>query len=213
MALDIARRLRDKLARSGRYRVLLTRDADEKVFLKERVAFAKAHDADLFISIHANSLPVESINYVETYYFGPHTDQTSLDLSEKENEDSDYAMGEFREIIAKIGDTLKSEESKGLAESIHRHLYSDMQRRNGALLDAGAKTGPFVVLLGVEVPSVLVEVSCISNKAEETRLGTSGYRDSIAAFLEKGIAEYLDRRAYKNTLAGGEIQHVASQER
>ena len=215
VTLDIARRLRDKLAASGDYRVLLTREQDRKVFLKERVAFAKKNRADLFISIHINSLPPGSgsMNYVETYYFGPHTDQRSLDLAEKENHDSDYAMGDFREVIARIGDTLKTEESKELAGSIHTHLFNDLKRRNRDLIDAGSKTGPFMVLLGVEVPSVLVEVSCISNKAEEARLSRPEYRDSVADFLEAGIVEYLQRRAYPGTIEGGNAQNVAQQER
>jgi len=215
VTLDIARRLRDKLAASGDYRVLLTRETDRKVFLKERVAFAKLNRADLFISIHINSLPpgAGSLNYVETYYFGPHTDQRSLDLAEKENHDSDYVMGEFREVIAKIGDTLKTEESKQLASSIHTNLFNDLKRRNRDLIDAGSKTGPFMVLLGVEVPSVLVEVSCISNKAEEARLSRPEYRDSVADFLEAGIVEYLQRRAYPGTIEGGKTQNVAQQER
>ena len=215
VTLDIARRLRDKLAASGDYRVLLTREQDRKVFLKERVAFAKKNRADLFISIHINSLPpgAGSLNYVETYYFGPHTDQRSLDLAEKENHDSDYVMGEFREVIAKIGDTLKTEESKQLASSIHTNLFNDLKRRNRDLIDAGSKTGPFMVLLGVEVPSVLVEVSCISNKAEEARLSRPEYRDSVADFLEAGIVEYLQRRAYPGTIEGGKRQNVAQQER
>jgi N-acetylmuramoyl-L-alanine amidase len=215
VTLDIARRLRDKLAKSGDYRVLLTREQDRKVFLKERVAFAKKNRADLFISIHINSLPpgAGSLNYVETYYFGPHTDQRSLDLAEKENHDSDYVMGDFREVIARIGDTLKTEESKELASSIHTHLFNDLKRRNRDLIDAGSKTGPFMVLLGVEVPSVLVEVSCISNKTEESRLRRPQYRDSVADFLEAGIVEYLQRRAYPGTIEGGKTQNVAKQER
>ena len=215
VTLDIARRLRDKLATSGEYHVLLTREQDRKVYLKERVAFAKENRADLFISIHINSLPpgAGSLNYVETYYFGPHTDQRSLDLAEKENHDSDYVMGDFREVIARIGDTLKTEESKELASSIHMHLFNDLKRRNRNLVDAGSKTGPFMVLLGVEVPSVLVEVSCISNKAEESRLRRPEYRDSVADFLEAGIVEYLQRRAYPGTIEGGKTQNVAQQER
>jgi N-acetylmuramoyl-L-alanine amidase len=213
VALDIARRLRDKLAMSGQYRVLLTREEDRKVFLKERVAFAKENRADLFISTHINSLPAEagSMNYVETYYFGPHTDQRSLDLAEKENRDSDYVMGDFRDVIARIGDTLKTEESKELANSIHKRLYTNLKRRNRDLVDAGAKTGPFMVLLGVEVPSVLVEVSCISNKAEESRLSTPEYRDSVADFLKTGIVEYLEQRANRRTIKGDKTQHVAKQ--
>jgi N-acetylmuramoyl-L-alanine amidase len=215
VVLDIARRLRDKLAGSGEYRVLLTREDDRKVFLKERVAFAKANHADLFISIHINSLPPgsESVNYLETYYFGPHADQRSLELAEKENRESDYAMGDFREVIARIGDTLKTEESRDLADAIHRHLFTDLKRINHDLHDAGSKTGPFVVLLGVDVPSVLVEVSCISNKAEEARLGRPEYRDSVADFLKAGIVEYLERRSYPGTIQKGKTQYVVKQER
>jgi N-acetylmuramoyl-L-alanine amidase len=215
VTLDIARRLRDKLAASGDYRVLLTREEDRKVFLKERVAFAKANHADLFISIHINSLPpgAESVNYLETYYFGPHTNQRSLELAEKENRESDYAIGDFRGVIARIGDTLKTQESRDLADSIHRHLFSDLKRINHDLHDAGSKTGPFMVLLGVDVPSVLVEVSCISNKAEETRLGRPEYRDSVADFLKSGIVEYLERRSYPGTIQKGKTQYVVKQER
>ncbi len=215
VVLDIARRLRDKLAGSGKYRVLLTRDEDKKVYLKERVAFAKENRADLFISIHINSLPAEArqLNYVETYYFGPHTDQRSLELAEKENHDSDYLMGDFREVIARIGDTLKTEESKELAGSIHKRLYSNLKRHNRDLLNARSKTGPFMVLLGVEVPSVLVEVSCISNKAEETRLNSPQYRDAVAGYLRTGIIEYLEQREYRRSIERGKTQHVAKQER
>ena len=215
VALDIAGRLRDKLVAAGSYRVLLTREDDRKVRLKERVAFAKENHADLFISIHINSVPAEAgpVNYVETFYFGPHTDQRSLDLAEKENRDSDYVMGDFREIIARIGDTLKTEESAQLAASMHRSLYRNLKRRSGDLMDAGAKTGPFVVLLGVDVPSVLVEVSCISNKAEETRLSTPRYRDSVAGFLETGIVEYLKRRTIRTEIDGDKLKNVAQQER
>jgi N-acetylmuramoyl-L-alanine amidase len=215
VVLDIARRLRDKLIKSGKYRVLLTREDDRKVFLKERVNFAKENQADLFISIHINSLPASAkpLNYVETYYFGPHTDQRSLELAELENRDSDYVMGDFRGVIARIGDTLKTEESKELAYSIHKRLYSNLKRRNRDLLDAGFKTGPFMVLLGVEVPSVLVEVSCISNKAEETRLIMPEYRDNVAAYLESGIEDYLEQRADRRITEGGKAENVAKQER
>lgn len=203
IALDIALRLREKLSRSGNFRVLLTREQDEKVYLKERVAFAKDNKADLFISIHINSLPAKSAaaNYVETYYFGPHTDQRSLDLAEKENYDSNYVMGDFREVIARIGDTLKTEESEELANAIHKRLYRGLKRHNSKLDDAGSKTGPFVVLLGVDVPSVLVEVSCISNRDEETRLSKPEYRDDVAGFLKSGIVEYLEQRGHQRSVA------------
>jgi N-acetylmuramoyl-L-alanine amidase len=215
VALDIARRLRDKLTRTGRYHVLLTRGEDRKVYLKERVAFAKDNNADLFISIHANALPAEasSLNYVETYYFGPYSDLRTLEIAEKENHDSDYAIGDFRKIISKIGDTMKTEESKDLANAIHSKLYSGLKSHNQDMIDAGSKTGPFVVLLGVEVPSVLVEVSCISNMAEETRLSKPEYRDDIADYLKMGIIDYLDQREHRSPRKGGQINYVFKQEK
>lgn len=213
VTLDIARRLRDKLEASGDYRVILTRDADTSIKLKDRVAFTKAQDADLFISIHINSVPEEAggVNYVETYYFGPHADPRTLALAETENRGSDYAMGDFREIIARIGDTMKTEESAHLASAIHENLYNNLKRHSTNLLDAGAKAGPFVVLLGVEVPSVLVEVSCISNEAEAVRLGTPGYRDDVAEYLKTGVVEYLKRRAPHTQPDGVSTQYVAQQ--
>jgi N-acetylmuramoyl-L-alanine amidase len=122
-------------------------------------------------------------------------------------------MGDFRNVIARIGDTLKTEESRELAGSIHRYLYSNLRRRNPGLIDAGTKTGPFMVLLGVDVPSVLVEVSCISNKAEETRLSRPEYREAVAGFLKAGIVAYLEQRADRKMQEGGKTGHVAKQER
>lgn len=205
VALDIARRLRDKLKAAGTYDVILTREDDRKVFLKERVAFARSERADLFISIHINSMPASarSMNFVETYYFGTHTNKQSLALAEKENRDSDYTMGDFRKVLARVGDTMKSQESERLAESVHRHLYDTLSSANPEILDAGSKSGPFMVLLGVEVPSVLVEVSCISNPMEEERLRSTAYRDSVANSLKEGIVTYLDNADYRTTRVKG----------
>ncbi len=211
VALDIAQRLRSRLESGGQYRVVLTRDDDSKIQLKDRVAFAKDNDADLFISIHINSVPEQAgqVNYVETYFFGPHSDQRTLDLAKKENQNSEYAMGDFRQVIARIGDTLKTEESAQLATSIHNRLYTNLRRHSSGLLDAGAKSGPFVVLLGVEVPSVLVEVSCISNEAEALRLASPAYRESIASYLQMGIVEYLEGRSQDQSVNGVSSAYVA----
>lgn len=214
VTLDIARRLRDKLEAEGDYRVVLTREDDSAINLRDRVTKAKAHQADLFISIHINSVPAEKrgVNYVETYYFGPHADSDTLALAESENQGSDYAMGDFREIIARIGDTMKTEESAQLAEAIHENLYRNLKRHSSGLLDAGAKSGPFVVLLGSDVPSVLVEVSCISNPGEADRLGTAEYRDDVASYLKTGVVTYLERRAPHTQPDGVSTQYVAQQE-
>ena len=194
VTLDIAVRLRERLTRREGYRILMTRDDDTSISLKDRVEFSNVQNADLFVSIHINSLPVERVTMVETYYFGPHRDSESLQLAERENRGSGYNLSDFDDVIARIANTVKQRESRQLAASIQRSLYSNMRVRNKAIKNWGIKTAPFVVLLGVEAPSVLAEISAISNKRAEKRLGTDDYRDQIASFLEQGILRYLSGR-------------------
>ncbi len=194
IVLDIALRLRDRLQQSGNYRVLMTRDDDTFLSLAERVRFANTHDTDLFISLHINALPQKESNVTETYYFGPPSDLYTLRLAEQENRGSDIQTGDFRNMIRKIGDLLKEQESATLAATIQQSLFSNMQKYDKKISDAGTKIAPFVVLLGVDAPSVLVEISCITKQEEELSLGTESYRDQISLFLQQGITRYLSQR-------------------
>jgi N-acetylmuramoyl-L-alanine amidase len=198
VALQIAKRLRDRLANYDGYEVLMTRASDDTISLSDRVEFANANNADLFISIHINYFPSEK-SFIETYYFGSTDDAAVANLAKRENADSHYEYGEFKEIIQKIGDTLKFQESRQLAHSVQTNLYGRMKKINTHASDHGIKSAPFVVLLGLNAPSILTEVSCFCNSEEEKRLKTSEYRENIAAFLEQGIVSYLN----KNTSVGG----------
>jgi len=211
-ALEIGMRLRERLSQYPGFRVLMTRDTDVKLTLKERVEFAKRNQADLFVSIHFNSLPVEDVNLVETYYFGPHEDERTLELAQAENRDSEFAVGDFKDMIAKIGDTMKTQESRLLAASIQKSLYGNLKTQNPDVINAGIKTAPFVVLLGVDVPSVLAEISCISNNLEERNLSRPAYRDEIARYIEQGISSYLEQHPQQRKLAQGDIKYVAEKE-
>ena len=99
---------------------------------------------------------------------------------------------EFKEMIKKIGDTMKYQESKQLAEAVQHSLYTNLSKINTKASNHGIKPGPFVVLLGLDVPSILTEVTSLSDKLEEQRLNTTEYRDKIAKYLEKGIVSYLN---------------------
>ncbi len=191
VALDLARRLRSRLQRHEAYRILMTRNDDVALTLKERVDFANSNGADLFISLHVNALPVEQPTIVETYYFGPQTDKAAMRVAMKENQQSAYTNGNFRHMIRKIGDSFKHHESRHLAASIHNSLYRNIRRQNKKIISWGVKAAPFVVLLGVDMPSVLVEVTTLSNRREERRLRTKEYREKIAGYLEEGIVKYL----------------------
>jgi N-acetylmuramoyl-L-alanine amidase len=193
MTLDIAKRLRALLLKDGRFKVLMTRDQDITVPLHKRVEMAISDKADLFISIHLNSLPSKPINIVETYYFGPSSDAKTLRLAEQENAGSQFGQSDFRAVIEKIGETVKLQESRSLASSIQKSLYRNIERETGSAYDFGVKRAPFVVLLGVDVPAVLAEVSCLSNREEEKKLGSEDHRENIARYLEAGILDYLTK--------------------
>ncbi len=194
IVLDIALHLRDRLQKTGKYNVLLTRDNDTFISLADRVKFANTHHADLFISLHINALPQKEFNVTETYYFGPPSDMHTMRLAEQENRGSEIMTGDFKDMIKKIGNVLKEQESATLAATIQHNLFSNMKKYDRVIADNGIKIAPFVVLLGVNAPSVLVEISCISKREEETNLNNPEYRQKIMASLQEGITGYLSQR-------------------
>ncbi len=192
VTLGVARRLRARLERHPGYRILMTRAWDETMSLRERVQFANSHDADLFISIHVNWLPVERVTSIETYYFG-RGDADALALARRENQHSGYSVADFNEMIDRVGSTMRLQESRRLARAIQRNLYQNVRTIDEDVDDWGVKTAPFVVIMGTEAPSVLAEIGVLSNHEQEQRLKTSAYREKLAAFLEAGIVDYLSR--------------------
>jgi len=195
ITLDIAKRLRTHLIKSGRYHVLMTREDDSTVPLQKRVALSQQAKADLFISIHLNYLPRKPTNIIETYYFGPSTDEKTLRLAQKENAGSEYGLSDFKEVMERLGKTLKLQESKEFAESIQANLFLNSKKHSEDIQNHGVKRAPFVVLLGVDVPAVLAEVSCLSNSEEERELNSESHRENIARYLAAGIFDYLNKGA------------------
>lgn len=194
IVMDIALRLRDKLMQSGQYTVLLTRETDTFISLADRVEFSNSNKADLFISLHINALPQKESNVTETFYFGPPTEAYTLRLAEQENRGSQILSGDFKNMIEKIGLVLKQQESANLATTIQDSLFSNLEKYDREIVNNGTKIAPFVVLLGVDAPSVLVEISCISKKEEEEKLNDTAYRERIIISLEAGITGYLSNR-------------------
>ncbi len=197
IALDVARRLKERLDRNEGLHIYLTRETDETVSLSDRVKFANDIGADLFISIHVNALPKEDLNIIETYSFGPPADEETLQLAKRENADSMYSSGDFKKLIQKIGDTMKQQESIALATAIQRSLFANIKKYDKDVHNWGVKVAPFMVLLDVEAPAVLTEISCITNQEEEKKLKTTDYREKIASFIEKGMIVYLTQKGVR----------------
>jgi N-acetylmuramoyl-L-alanine amidase len=194
IVLDIAMGLKKNLEKIGHYHVLLTRNEDKTMSLAERVAFANAANADLFISLHVNALPQKNFNVTETYYYGPPSDPETLKLVQQENRGSGISTRNFENMIRKISNTFKEQESANLAMAIQYSLFTNVKKYDKDITDAGVKIAPFIVLLGVNAPSVLVEISCITKKEEELKLNMLAYREEITTFLTQGMVRYLDTR-------------------
>jgi len=191
VALDVANRLKNRLEEKTAFKIYLTRETDETISLSDRVKFTNALGADLFVSIHVNAIPEASINTIETYYFGPPSNEKTLQLAERENADSMYSSADFKILIQKINNTIKQQESIALATKIQRSLFANVRKYDKDVHNWGVKIAPFMVLLDVEAPAVLTEISCISEPEEEKKLNTIDYREKIASFIEKGIIAYL----------------------
>ncbi len=195
ITLDIAKRLKAHLVRDDLHRVLMTREDDSSVSLLDRVNLVREAKADLFISIHLNYLPKRNTNIIETYYFGPPEDKKTLKLAEQENAESEHGLSDFKEVVEMFGKTMKLQESRELAKSIQSILFLNSKKHSEEIENHGVKRAPFVVLLGVPVPSVLTEVSCLSNREEERELNSESHRENIARYLATGIFDYLNKGA------------------
>lgn len=189
ITLDVALRLR-RLMENGPYDVLLTRETDKSVRLDKRVAFANENKGDLFVSIHVNSMEPKSLRVLETYYVGPTDDPATLRLASIENKDSGYSLSDYKKILEKIYVDARHDESRTLAKTIQAQLHHSLKAINPGLVNRGVKTAPFVVLIGTQMPAILVEISALSNAEEVKLLTKEDYRENIALALLQGIKNY-----------------------
>lgn len=191
VALDLARRLKAMLEKEGNFEVFLTRETDITLPLEKRTALANQKKADLFISIHLNASPRKNRTGVETFYLNFSPDPAVNELAARENASSSKNIHELKSIVDKIIKNTKYEESRDLAEKVHKHLMQNLKQSFGPREDLGVKGGPFWVLIGTEMPAILVEASHLSNPKEEAALKTEPYRQTIAAGIFRGIIEYV----------------------
>lgn len=189
LVLDVSKRLKALIEEQMGAEVLLTRDTDTFVALESRTQLANQEKADLFISIHANSSPEKNVRGVETFFLNLNTQsRDALATATRENAASDKKIHELQDILQKIVLNDKADESRELA----KHIQTAMIARGNAGSNRGVKQAPFVVLVGATMPSVLAEVSFISNPDEEKRLKTAEYRQKIAEALYRGIKSYAE---------------------
>jgi len=189
--LAIALALQKLLREKAGLEAVLTRESDVDVPLDDRTVIANQKRADLFVSIHANAHRDRKRGGVETFFLNISPDESVIELAAMENATSTKNIGEMKSILEKIVQNSKIQESHDLAAAVQRNLVKALARDLPAVRDLGVKGGPFWVLIGGEMPSVLVEVSHLSNSKEEAKLKTKKYRDLAAQGIFDGIMEYI----------------------
>jgi N-acetylmuramoyl-L-alanine amidase len=191
--LTIARHVKTILVNRFKYRVVMTRKDDTFIPLKERSAIANNRNADLFVSIHANAAKRKSAHGIETYFLGTTHNDDALAVAARENGELVQSVkdGQVQEILASLITTTKINDSSRLAGTVQENLFRSTRKKFRALKNLGVKEGPFYVLHGADMPSILVEVGFLTNRKESRMLSKPDYLYRLASSIAEGIHKYL----------------------
>jgi N-acetylmuramoyl-L-alanine amidase len=190
VVLDVALRLGKILHDRLGAEIIYTRSDDTFIPLETRTAIANKSQADLFLSIHANSSSDASARGVETYYLNFTSQPDALEVAARENAVSDQSIHQLSDLVKKIALKEKIDESREFASDVETSLYGGLQKGNTGLKNRGVKKAPFVVLIGANMPSILAEISFVTNPRDAKQLRQPDYRQRVAESLYKGVAKY-----------------------
>jgi N-acetylmuramoyl-L-alanine amidase len=191
VVLDVAKRLGRLLESRLGAEVIYTRQDDTFIPLETRTAIANREQADLFISIHANSSRDSDARGVETYYLNFTSSPEALEVAARENAVSEKSIHELQDLVKKIALKEKIDESREFAGDVQQSLYGGLALHNAGIRNRGIKKAPFIVLIGANMPSILAEISFVSNPTDERKLETSEHRQRIAESLYRGVSKYV----------------------
>jgi len=189
LTLDLAQRVTTQLHASG-VEVLLTRQSDQFVPLDHRVDLTTRNNADLFISLHVNASQREDTRGIETYVLDFTDDDQSQLVAARENQQTGRTLSELDSYVTAITNSAKISESDRLALYIQQHLVTTLRTVAPDMPDLGIKQAPFVVLVGTQVPSVLVEIGFLSNASDAALLKTEQFRESVASAIASAVLHY-----------------------
>lgn len=192
IVLSIAKKLAQKLRREMKVEVVLTREKDSFLHLEDRTGIANAENADLFISLHTNASSNSRARGIETYYLNNTNDEASIRLAARENGTSRRSITDLQFILSDLTQNSKQEDSITLAHHIQSSLVSHVRSKYGSVKDLGVKKALFYVLVGAKMPSVLAEISFITNRGERRRLTKRAYQNVIVESLYRGIKKYQE---------------------
>lgn len=187
VAKELARRLRNDLDAD----IILTRESDHFLPLEERTAIANTNDADLFVSLHINAHPSPDIKGFETYFLNLSTNDEAMRVAARENATSTHQMSDLQDILSDIMQNSKINESSRLAQQVHTSIETGLSVPPYILKDMGVKQAPFYVLIGAEMPAILIEIAFISNPEDAKLLSDEKFIQELATNISSGIQQYV----------------------
>lgn len=190
VALEVSRRLAKDVREKLGIKAVLTRDKDVFLSLEERTAMANTKNGDIFVSIHANASRNKRCRGIETYFLNLATDNDAIMVAARENATSAKNISDLEAILNDLMKNSKINESSRLAACVQGAMVSHLGRKFKHIRDNGVKQAPFYVLLGAEMPSILVEIAFISNPTECRWLNSAGYQEALANAIVAGIKDY-----------------------
>jgi N-acetylmuramoyl-L-alanine amidase len=191
VTLKIARRLAEKVRSEIGCDVVMTRNSDQYLTLEERTAIANTHNADLFVSVHTNAHRDSRVFGLETYFLNLATDNDAILVAARENATSTKNISDLQTILNDLMQNAKINESSRLAAYVQSSLHQSLQKNYDLIKNKGVKQAPFYVLLGAQMPAILVETSFISNARECERLVNATYQERLTDAIISGIKTYI----------------------
>lgn len=192
IVLKVARELRPILKKELNCDVILTRDEDISLSLEERTAIANTEEADLFISLHVNAHPSPKTRGTETYFLNLSTNAEAMRVAAMENATSTHQMSDLEDILSDIMKNSKIDESSRLAKQVHNSILTGIADKSfGDVKNLGVKQAPFYVLIGAQMPAILIEIAFISNKEDAENLNNPQFIKTVTREITQGIKAYV----------------------
>lgn len=193
IVLDIAKKIAPVLSKELGCEVVLTRKDDTFISLEERTAIANTNNADLFISLHINAHTSAKVRGLETYYLNLTTNADAMRVAARENATSTHQMSELQDILSDIMKNSKIDESSRLAQMVHNSILQEADKLSSTnIKNLGVKQAPFYVLIGAQMPAILIELAFISNEKDLTNLKNTEFLDMLSKEITNGIRTYIN---------------------
>ncbi len=193
IVLKVAKGLKSRLEKDLHCKVIITRKTDTYISLEERTAIANANNADLFISLHINAHNLSKVHGLETYFLNLSTNAEAMRVAARENAISEHQLSDLQDILSDIMKNSKINESSKLANNVHNSMLRGLKEKDFSnIKNLGVKQAPFYVLIGAEMPAILIEMAFISNPGDAKNLQDGNYLSTVSEEISKGIQKYIN---------------------